>query len=276
MKVFLKEPLLHFLLIGVVLFVIYEVLNPSSNTDEKEVIINSAQIASLSAKFERTWKRPPEIYELTTLINEHVLDEVYFRQAIALGIEKNDPLIRRRLRQKMEFYTSAGDVNAVPPDNELHAFYQNNIQAYKTENRYTLKQIFINTDIPVNKLNKRLSQIKKSLNTAGTVKGDASFIPEVFNSADRNEITRFLGERFYKQLAELPVKQWTGPVKSGLGLHYVYIVSQIPGSLPPLKNVKSRVIKDWRYQKNLNLREMINKRLLADYVVNIEWPVEGL
>lgn len=270
MKNFFKDPFVHFFLIGAFLFFIYEIINPSIDSNERVVVVNSGQILSLKAKFEKTWKRSPEPQELQALVDNYVLDEVYYRQALALGIEKNDPLIRKRLRQKMEFLTNVSEGS--PAEDEIQSFYQENAALYKTEDKYSLKQIFINTDAQENLINERILNVKEALNAGEDVKGDSSFFPEEFDLATKKEISRHLGEAFYKQLADLPEGEWLGPIKSGMGLHFVYVERRLIGMLPKLQEVQDIVIKDWQYQEALNQRELINKRLLTDYIVDIEWP----
>lgn len=118
-KIF-KEPLLHFLLIGAGLFWLYAVVNPeAANEGDKQIVVTSGRIEQLLRIFEKTWQRPPSADELKALIDDFVIEEMYYRQGVAMGIDKDDTLIRRRLRQKLEFLTDDTAALIAPNDEQL-------------------------------------------------------------------------------------------------------------------------------------------------------------
>ncbi len=102
----LREPLVHFLLLGGVLFLIFGLTNQTGTTNsDQRIVVSAGRIEQLATVFGKTWQRPPTSKELKGLIDDFVLEEVYYRQAVAMGIDRDDTIIRRRLRQKLEFLT---------------------------------------------------------------------------------------------------------------------------------------------------------------------------
>jgi hypothetical protein len=133
MKRLLREPLVHFLLIGAALFVVFGLLGKDTGTVPGAIVITKEQIASLAADFQRTWQRPPTTDEREALIQDRLREEVYYREAMALGLDKDDPIIRRRLRQKMEFISEDVAAQAEPTDAELAAYLSAHPDAFRAE-----------------------------------------------------------------------------------------------------------------------------------------------
>ncbi len=268
----LKEPLLHFLLIGAAFFVLFALVNPESVTSEKRIVVENGRINNMVAVFARTWNREPSREELQGLIDNFILEEIYYRQALAMGIDENDPVIRRRLRQKMEFFTSEASSRVTPEDKELEQYLQTHADKYQTDNSYSFEQRYLSPDRPADQLEKLLQQTAQQIAKGEMAFGDQTLLPSNFSAASGFEVNRTLGDGFSEKLDSLPVGEWSGPIQSGLGFHFVKLRERQIGQLPPLAQVRDKVLRDWSYDKSLALKQDLDKKLKEEYQVIIKWP----
>src|SRR3990172_3606014 len=121
-KELMREPLVHFLFLGAAIFAAYSLVSNGTSGEPEKIVVTEGQIASMWEGFTRIWQRPPTSEELEGLIRDRVREEVYYREALALGLDKDDLIIRRRLRQKMEFISDDIVTLAQPTDAELGAY----------------------------------------------------------------------------------------------------------------------------------------------------------
>jgi hypothetical protein len=266
----LREPLVYFLLIGAGLFVVYELVQPSPPAEaDNRIVVSPGKIEQLATVFAKTWQRPPSREELQGLIDEFVLEEVYYRQARAMGIDRDDTIIRRRLRQKLEFLTddTAGMVEA--DDQELQEYLTENADRFRQPTTYTFQQIYFNPD------KNRRSDLESSLSAvrAGDQNvGDTSLLPESYQDATRAAVDGTFGTGFSRQLDALETGTWQGPLQSGLGWHLIRVTARKSGTLPDLQSIRSVVEREWMNDRRLEFREQFNQELLKQYDVRIEWP----
>lgn len=272
-KKFFQDPLAQFLLIGAALFVVYAIMNPATPGDgERRIVVSAGRIEQLASIFAKTWQRPPTREELQGLINDYVLEEVYYRQALAMGIDKNDTMIRRRLRQKMEFFSDDAAALIEPGDEALKAYLAANESKFRTEPVYTFRQIFFNPEKHPGSPLAYVQARAEVLRAGGKIEGDQTLLPESFAEAPGQTVDSTFGTGFAKKLDDLTLGEWSGPVVSGIGLHLIRLESRIPGRLPALEEIRPVVQREWTNQKRLELRQKFNAELLKDYQVVIEWP----
>lgn len=269
MKRILKEPLLHFFLIGVGLFVIYGLVNKSKATDsDKTIVVSAGRIEQLATVFGKTWQRPATADELKGLIDDFVLEEVYYRQAKAMGIDNDDTIIRRRLRQKLEFLMDDTASMVDPTDEELANYLAANKDKFRRPSSYTFEQIYFNPEKHTEaEIAEEISFLK-----SGKQVGDASLLPQSFNRAQRQAVDGTFGTGFSNELDDLETGDWQGPVRSGLGFHLIKIESRTEGQLPALDEIRLIVEREWSNEKRLSIRREMNERFVAEYDVTIEWP----
>jgi hypothetical protein len=273
MQRLLKEPLLHFLLIGAALFVIYGMVNETGGEKEdREIVVSTGHVEQLVTVFQKTWQRPPTQEELQGLINDFLLEEVYYRQAVAMGIDRDDTIIRRRLRQKLEFLSDDTASLVDASDEDLSAYLAANEDKFLESPAYTFRQAYFDPekhgDDPEAYVKEQLRVLR-----AGTARaGDVSLLPESFDQASRREVDGTFGAAFSRKLDELAMGDWQGPVRSGLGLHAIRLEKRAPGRLPALADIRAIVEREWQNEKRVASRQMMNERLLEKYEVVIEWP----
>ena len=234
--------------------------------------MSAGRIDQLTGIFAKTWQRPPTPEELKGLVDEYVLEEIYYRKALAMGIDKDDTIIRRRLRQKLEFLTEDIAALAEPSDGELAAYLSANEERFRTEPVYTFRQIYFNPERHGGDPEGYVREQLALLNSGEDVPGDRTLIPDSFAHASRHAVDGTFGTGFSGQLDELTPGAWSDPIRSGLGLHLVRLESRVPGHLPELAAIREKVAREWANDKRLATKKKLNDRLLEDYEVVIEWP----
>ena len=269
----LREPLLHFVLIGAALFGLHRLVDPGSLDDSNQrIVVSAGRIEQLASVFARTWQHSPTPDELKGLIDEYVLEEVYYRTALRMGIDEDDTVIRRRLRQKVEFLTDDTAALFEPTDEELGVYLSANEEEFREDPVYTFHQIYFN---PERHAETFVTAQLASLSANQAVRRDPTLIPESFARSSRHEVGGTFGTGFARQLDELTPGAWSGPIRSGLGWHLVQLESRTPGYLPELPVIRGAVAREWANAKRLETRRALNERLLEDYEVVIEWPKEA-
>ena len=269
----LKEPFFHFLLLGVGLFAVYSVVNKGDvEVEDTAIVVSEGRIRQLITIFEKTWQRAPTEQELQGLVDDFILEEIYYRKAVAMGIDRNDTIIRRRLRQKVEFLNDDAASLVQPTDDELTDYLEQNPESFRRPPSYSFRQIYFNPEKHGSDPQAWIAQQKEALNQGDDVAGDPSLLAEEFQEADARTIDGTFGYGFSAQLDELDVGQWSGPISSGLGMHVVQLEKRVPGSLPELEQIRSQVVREWSNSLRLETRQKINEALREQYQVTIEWP----
>jgi hypothetical protein len=283
-KRLLTEPLLHFLLLGTALFVVFELLDRPDARKGGQIVVTASKIEHLRASFTRVWQRPPSADELEGLIREHLREEVYSREAMKLGLDKDDIIIRRRLRQKLEFISEDVAAQVEPTDEQLRAYLQANPEVFRVERRFTFRQVYLNPKRRHESLAHDAAQLLVQLNQTGAKAdtlslGDLFLLEHDFDAVPASEVAKRFGEKFAVQLNELQPGQWQGPVESGYGLHLVFITERTTGRVPMLEEIRDAVRREWANVRRLEANEQFYQGLLKRYTVTVERPqpagVEG-
>ncbi len=273
MRSIIREPLLHFLLIGAALFLLFGLTSGrnSGSADEK-IVVSAGRIAQFVTIFAKTWQRQPTEEELRGLIDDFVLEEIYYRQALAMGIDRDDTVIRRRLRQKFEFLTDDTIAGAEATDEELSAFLAANEDRFRIDPTYTFQQVYINPRRPARDLQDYVAKRLATLRASKTVQPEGGLLPTTFDRASRRMVDGTFGLDFSRKLDGLAPGTWQGPIESGLGLHLILVESRAEGRLPDLGEIRAVVKREWANERRLENRRRMNQALLEDYEVVVEWP----
>jgi hypothetical protein len=271
-----REPLLHFLLIGAALFLYFDLVGGSSEAPaEKRIIVSSGQVEQLVANFERTWSRPPAQKELDAMVESHVREEVFYREALAMGLDQNDPMVRRRMRMKLEFMLE--DLSGQDASDEvLSEFLNRNSDSFRDEVQLTLRQVFLNPDQRPN-LEKDTGQMLSRLNkgSAPEAIGDHTLTPRSYQLASQSQIARDFSQEFARQVVSLPVGDWSGPVYSPFGAHLVKIEARIDARLPELSEIREEVLREYLAEKREQQKNLAYEKLREGYEVTVEPPNSG-
>ncbi|WP_372521851.1 peptidyl-prolyl cis-trans isomerase [Sulfuricaulis sp.] len=280
MRKLLKEPLLHFLVLGALLFAGYEVMNRRGEPEAGRIVVTQGQIDNLRASFSRVWQHPPTPSEMDGLIQDYIREEVLAREAMTLGLDRDDTVIRRRLRQKMEFIANDLSAPVEPGETELEAFLAKHLDLFLVEPRFTFRQVYLNAGQRGDVLQRDATRLLAELNQPGAkadyqTLGDATMLNPELTDVPAGEITRQFGEKFTRQLEQLPTGRWHGPVISGYGAHLVLVEDRTPGRMPKLAEVREQVAREWADACRREDNEKFYQKLLKHYSVTIEGASSG-
>lgn len=273
-KRLLREPLLHFLLLGAMLFAAHGMLSRSGASEPRSIVVTQGQIENMSRLFARARQRPPSDVELEELVRSHVREEVFYREGLALGLDRDDPMIRRRVAQKLEFVTEAPEA-AGPDDKELQAYLDSHGELFAVEPRYSFRHVYLDPRrhqaALVAEAQRMLGELNRSgnnLDAAGL--GDPTTLPLDFDSASASDIKNSLGNQFAKALARIAPGSWSGPVASGYGMHLVQVRQRTELRAPDLADVREAVKREWQLTRRAEAVEKSYRNLLQRYTVTVE------
>jgi parvulin-like peptidyl-prolyl isomerase len=267
----LREPLLHFLLLGGVLFAIFGRGGPSdAGIADRQIVVSEADIARLADGFSRTWHRPPAADELEAQIQNYIREEILYRTALAIGLDKDDTIIRRRLRQKMEFLFE--DTVPVPQEAELRAYLQAHAEKFRTQPLISFRQIFVSQSRGGHAEADARQILARLVSTAAgaSSEGDALLLGDDFTRMPLDQVAAQFGESFAQTMAQSIVGRWVGPLRSAYGLHLVLVTAVEPAELPPFEQVRSAVEREWFADRRAAAQAAQYQALLAGYRVVVQ------
>jgi parvulin-like peptidyl-prolyl isomerase len=265
-----REPLVHFLLIGAALFLVFGLTQGPGGKAPKRIVVDASRVEQLAAQFSRTWLRPPTPAELSGLIASHVRDEVYYREAVAMGLDQNDSLIRQRMRQKLEFLLE--DLNAEEASDEaLTAFLQQNPDRFRAGPRVSFQQVYLNPEKRPDLLaDAQRMLVDLNAGAAPESVGDPTLVQSEFSLVTLMDVARSFGDLFALEVDELTPGEWTGPIYSALGGHLVRVSDRREGRLPELAEIRSQVEREYLAKRRQELAEASYRKLLEGYEIVIE------
>ncbi len=266
---FLREPLLHFIAIGGLFFLIYTAVNDIGDNPTDTIFITPERIGRIATGFKRVWNRRPTAEELDNLIKEEIRSEVYYRDALALGLDKNDAVVRRRLRQKMEFLTDTGIYLQEPSPGDLETYFAANEQAYRSQSRLAFEQIYLGESPPEVTVSQTMKKLRSEPTIDPSTLGQRTLLPAQLKLSPPAAIDSVFGKGFYRRIAELAPGEWVGPVTSVYGIHLIRTLDGRPARLPPLEEVRDAVLQDWKSAKANQNREQDYANRRSRYIVEI-------
>ena len=274
LKSLLREPLLHFLVLGALLFGVDAWLNPRTPAAATaEIVVDEARIRSLGQNFRRTWQRAPTPEELQGLIESHVREEVMVREALALGLDRDDAIVRRRLQQKVDFLIDEAVLAAPASDAELQAFLDANPDRFRSEPQFSFEQVYLDPSRRGPRLAEDAARLRADLQQGRTSPAQAGdrlqLLQTRYEQLPQPEIARLFGEDFARALPALGVGQWAGPVNSGYGAHLVRVDAFSPGRVPPLAEVRAPVEREWAHARRQASARSAYEALRAKYVIRV-------
>jgi hypothetical protein len=273
----LREPLVHFLFIGAAIYLLYGAFaEPVPEEDDKTIVVSAGEIEWMQTAWQKRWNRPPTAQEFDGLIQQYIRETVLYREALTMGLNQHDQVIRRRLAQKLEFLAKDLVALTPPTDEELQTYFDTHRDRYQEPARYTFTQVFIDPDKRGDTTLDDARAIKATLiaqgdaiENAGTL-GDDFMLQNYYPQKEQAEIQKLFGSGFAESLVDLSPGQWHGPVLSGYGTHLVY-VSNISEPPPPVfAEVRERVVQDWTTEKGEELNEKFYANLRDRYTIVIE------
>ena len=277
LRSFLREPLVHFLALGAGLFAIGSISGTDPGPGSTEIIVAQGKIEQLAEGFRRTWQRPPTERELSGLVDDHIKEEVFYREALAMGLEQDDVVIRRRLRQKMEFFTQDLARAADPTETELEQYLDANPDRFRRDGRVSFTQIYFNADRRGKAVMRDAQQLLDEVRGRGPAidaasLGDPIMLGAEFEDLPEREVASLFGRAFAAGVMTSAAGEWTGPIESGYGLHLVLVRGRSEGSVPPLAEVADEVRREVLAGRQRTLNKEVYERLRERYAVTVDWP----
>lgn len=279
LKRVLREPLVHFLALALLIFAGYGLLGVDTEDKPDSIVVTAPKIEQMATVFAKTWQRPPTAEELKGLIDDHVKEEILVRQALELGLDRDDTVVRRRLRQKMEFLNTADAEALTATDAELDAYLKANAATFEIDPLLAFQQVFLNPQRRGDRIAEDAASVLTALltnpATDRSLLGDPTLLPPDLPLSDKTSIGQTFGAEFVEELDKAPLGQWTGPVASGFGLHLIRVSERVPGRVPALDEVRDAVAREWTNAKRAELDRQRFAELLKRYVVSIESPASA-
>jgi hypothetical protein len=271
----LKQPLVHFVVLGALLAaVLHWSAADRVSEDDDTVRITATDVARLDAGWRSRWNRPPTPQELDGLIRSQVREEVLYREAVAMGLDRDEPVIRRVLGQKLErIAKDLIELSLAPTDQDLEQFFAENAEQYRPAPLITFTHVFVDPDRRGDQTLKDADAMLAELQSRDRPTedaedfGDPFMLPIYYPAKDEQRIGSLFGREFARSVFELPTGRWHGPVLSGYGTHLVYVDALAEFPIPPLADIRERVTQDWVDENRRKITDRYFAELLAKYDV---------
>ena len=270
----LRLPLVQFLILGLILFGLYTVFGEKRETESKEIVISTQQVELLASMWAKQWRRPPTPQELDGLIQSFIREEVLYREALAMGLDRDDTVVRRRLAQKIEFLAQDLATQGEPGDAELRTFYEENAEDFEVPAAITFTHVYLNLDTrgeaAFDDADQTLTALRSGADPAQ--QGDRFMLQSHYADLTLRGVARNFGNRFAEAVFELEAGNWEGPIQSGYGLHLVRVEGREEAFLPPFEEVRPRVRDEFMSNRRSEVDELFYERLRESYTITIEEP----
>ena len=270
----LREPLAHFLLIGLALFFAYRAFNPAAGqSGSYQILLTTDDVRQLQSTFAAQWQRAPSLEEMHGLIKQKIREEILYREALQLGLDKDDIIIKRRLAQKMQFL--AEDVAAAhqPTTAELKAWYTKNSGQFSLPSRFSFRHLYFSPDRRGQQAHddamKALTRIRAEPeeSKAAAALADRFMFQDYYADRTPEELEKEFGAQFAAAVQKLKPEAWQGPVQSGYGWHLVFVDSVIPGRIPVFEEVEADVKNAWFADQKRQAWQKAYEDMRAKYTV---------
>jgi hypothetical protein len=275
-----REPLLHFLLIGIALFFAYSYMNRGRGGVESshQIVLNLDELRTMESYFESQWHRQPTPEEFNAMVEEKVREEVLYREGLAMGLDKDDTIVKRRMAQKMQFL--AEDVAAAhePSTAELSAWFQKNTKKFALPGRYSFRHLFFSTDKRGDKT--QIDAVKTLATIAGQAEdsklavslADPFMFQDYYGDRTPEALAKEFGPQFAVAIEKVKPGSWQGPIESGYGWHLVFIDSVIPGRVPAFEEIEPDVKTAWLGEQKQQAWQKAYAEMRAKYSVFLPAP----
>ena len=279
-KRWLREPLLHFLVLGVALFAVdgYVHRGRRGVDSSRDIALTLDDLRQLDLYFESQWRRPPTAEEFSRLVEDKVREEVLYREALAMGLDKDDTIVKRRMAQKMQFL--AEDVAAAhePSTEELKTWFAKNTEKFALPSRATFRHLYFSFDRRGQRArDDATAALGKLAGEPGDSKlasslADPFMFQDYYGDRTPGELTKEFGPTFAQGLFRMKPGSWQGPIESGYGWHLVWIESVTPERVPDFEEVEPDVKTAWLGDQKERAWRKAYEEMRAKYTVLLPAP----
>lgn len=275
LKRLIKEPLIHFFILGALIFALYAWVGNPDGRDDYEIVVSEGKVQNLVEIFTRTWQRPPTPQELQGLIDAYIRDEIFYREGLAMGLDQNDTVIRRRLGQKYEFVMEDLADAGPPSDAQLRKFFQENAEKFQDPIRLSFEQVFLDPNRAGPDVKTRaqdlLTQLGSESNPDNLAQlSDASLFQARYDGVSPADVERDFGKSFAQEMVKLSPEEWVGPIPSAYGSHLVRVLAKQAGDGPDFAKLRPLLEREWKYQRAQAKKDQLFQKLRKKYQVIIE------
>jgi hypothetical protein len=272
-----REPLLHFLLAGLALFAVYGGFRaPPQQEEPRRIEITTDDIRRLEMAWAARWQRPPTTLEMRGLIEDQVREDILYREALALGLDQGDTIVKRRLAQKMDFL--AQDVTALrdPSREELTAWFENNQERFRQPPRASFHHLYFSFDQRQGRAQEDARHVlatqagKKAGEVAEDTVGDRFMFQSFYPDKTPDQVAQVFGTKFAAAQFQLTPGVWQGPIESGYGWHLVFVEALTPGRVPAFEEIETSVQSEWLAEQRAEARRQFYDALKARYEIVIQ------
>jgi len=277
----LREPLLHFLLAGALLFALYAWLSPEGNPAQAHrIVLTENDLRQLAVQWLAQGRPLPTREEMQSLAEQKVNEEILFREALAMGLDKDDEIIKRRLAQKMDFL--AEDVAALqnPSDAQLRAWYLENSSRFAQPPRVSFHHLYFSSDRGAGAQEAAAAALvriahKPATAAAAPAEADPFMFRDYYAERTPEQVAKEFGPEFTRGVFQLKPGTWQGPVPSGYGWHLVFVDGIEPGRTPAFEEIEPDVKSAWLDQKQQEIKRQAFEAMRARYTISVP-PVESI
>jgi len=272
-----REPLVHFLLIGVGIYAAYGIFGAGEEAgDERRITVTARDIEELTDHWMRLWQRPPTEEELADVVRDHVRTRILYREAVAMGLDQGDLVIERRLAQKVELLAQGLITPEDPTDEELRAWYDANQGDFKQPDLYTVTHVFFDPDRREETILEDAEAALAKLSALDVVPedfanyGDRFMLQNFYPGRTEHELRNLFGGGFVERIITLEPDRWHGPVLSGYGTHLVHISDIVRPPVAAFETAKPQIREQWLKAKIDELSDKFIDNLIARYEIEVE------
>lgn len=270
-----SEPLWLFLLLGSLVFVLDRVTPDAVEPSEYRIDLSTEQIERIRAVWLAQTNRLPSQQEMNALVEDTVREEILFREALRLGLDKDDVIVRRRMAQKMGFFLEDASASVTPSESDLREFFDAHVDRYRSPERFSFSHIYLSRDVRGDSTRADAERILTSLEDPANATdwrrlGDPFMLLREYAERSEQEIVELFGGTFARTVRDLPIGSWQGPVESAYGLHLVKVEARIAPREPVFEQLRSTVEEDYITEQRRLANENYYRKLRDRYEITIE------
>ena len=274
-KRWLREPLLLFLVLGAAMFAVYAAVNPDSGRSQssKRIELTTEDLRQLEIAFQAQWNRRPTPEEAAGIVEMRIHEEVLYREALALGLDKQDTIVRRRMAQKMEFLSEDLANAREPTTEELKVWFQQNSQRFAVAPRASFRHLYFspdkrgaNTRDDAARTLAKLALEPEDLPVA-LAQADRFMLQDYYGDRSPEQLGKEFGQKFSQALFELKPGSWQGPIESGFGWHLIWVNSISPMRVPAFEEVEADVKAAWTQDWQAEVQRKAYETMRAQYEI---------
>jgi peptidyl-prolyl cis-trans isomerase C len=279
----MREPLVHFVFIGVALFAVYGALHSKEavSSDSKKIVLRWEDVDQISLMWQAQGRPAPTREQLQSLLDNKIREEVLYREALTLGLDKEDTIVKRRMAQKMEFLVEDFSDLHEPTQEELKAWFASNGEGFKVSGRASFRHLYFSFDKHGNKTSDVAKETLKKISGRPSNSPEAAALADSFMFQDYygdrsfDELAKNFGPGFARSLFAQEIGSWQGPIESGYGWHLVFIDSLTPARVPEFDEVETDVKTAWLTEQKTLAWDNAYKEMRAKYTVLLPNPSEN-